>query len=451
MTFAIMAWIVSAGLLVVAAAAFFRKGSVAGIAVCAILAVHLHVRPILFFSGLDVPFPDAFFSSEPYDLIATASLLAAAWTALFLVGYAALASPARALAVALPQGSGAPSKQLVTTVAIASTVVAAIGTGFLVLQHGSIAQFIFASKIGKELSGTYLVRHASVLAALLCAYAIFTFAVISNSKGRFKRIVPVDAFLFFASLICINLTINYVWGNRYNIALVAFAIGLGWHYFIRPFKMTELIGGLLAFAALLQTLKYLRIFLFSQVVGHDIGAEMVFWRSVSTSLHFNQFDAFMLAIRDVGERFDFRNGADFWNGLWAWVPRPLFPEKESFHIGAWFRRIYEPTKINGWPISVVGSWYVNFGAIGVALGALLSGMVARAIDFAYANLRNSAWQAFAGPAIGFFVLNGGVDTGFVQAIFLTIVPLSLLAILFSKGGAPKEKPVGSYAGGSRGG
>ncbi|MGJ3230760.1 MAG: O-antigen polymerase [Oceanicaulis sp.] len=425
-----------------ACAYFFRQRRVAAVAVCAILAVHLHVRPLLFFLGADTPFPDAFFPRDAWDLMAQTSLVTALWTALFLAGYTMLATPARLVSLAMPQIAATPDRSLVTFAAISATGLAAIATGMLVLQYGSVAQFTFATKIGKDLTGAYALRQLSIIAAMISAFGLFTFAKPAEKAGRAHRMIEPKYLLLFTALICVNLNVNYAWGNRYNIALLILAVGLGWHYYIRRFRLIEIVVLLLASACFLQGLKTVRVMLVSEALRQDVAANMEFWRAVSTSLHFTQFDAFMLVLRDAGDRFSFRWGEDFWNGLLAWIPRGLLPEKETFHIGAWFRRIYEPSKINGWPVSVVGSWYVNFGWIGVGAGALLSGLVTRAFDLAYSAPHNSAWHAFAGPCFGFFMLSGGVDTGFVQAIFLVFVPVFLFGLVI---GARRNESRGRIA------
>jgi hypothetical protein len=320
-------------------------------------------------------------------------------------------------------------------------MLAVTATAYLVLQQGSISKFAYAVKIGKELSGSYAIMQMAVIAALVSAYGLFTFASeVQDPRGRVRRRIPLPALLFFGALIVINLATNYAWANRYNIALTAFAVGLGWHFYIRRFRLIEIFLVVVLLGALFQTLKYVRLEWMGEVLNQEVDDEHAFWRSLSTSLHFSQFDAFMLALRDAGNLFEFRNGQDFWNGMVSWIPRSLMPDRETFKIGGWFRQVYQPEVINGWPVSVIGSWYINFGVLGIFLGAVISGLVTAAIDRAYYNISNVPWHAIAGPSVAFFMLDGGVNTGFFQQIFLLIVPFSILSIILSLSRAPASSP-----------
>ena len=424
MLIALLAWLASLSVVVMGLVRFARLRRPAGVAIFAILAAQLHVRPAFIIFGLDDLYPYGHFEPDPWWAMATASFAGLVWLVFVIVGYEALKLPARALAPLLPQAPARPDRRLVALAGVILTSISVGITALLIHQFGSLAQFTYSVKVGKELTGSYGFMQLTVLAALVCAYGLFL-TVGQGPRGCRPSVVATTGFLV---LIAANLAANYAWGNRYNIALTVFVIALGWHYYVRPFRVREILIGGIAFAALLQGLKYVRMALLGEAINEQLDFGESFWLSLSLSLHFGQFDAFVLALKDAGTLFDFRHGQDFWNGLISWVPRAILPDRESYHIGAWFRQVYEPETINGWPITVLGSWYVNFGVIGLGLGAVLSGMLAAAVDYAYRGVSLQAWHALVGPGLAFFLFDGGINTGFPQALITIALPLGLLAL-----------------------
>ena len=429
MMVALAAWLLALSLVLTGMFYALTRQRVAYIAVLAILLVHLFIRPGFYFFGLDQPYPYNFFDNNSWQLITTATLIGIGWVVLFSLSYAVLSAPAAMARGLLPQAPINADRNAVLFIAIAVTGLAALATAAKVVEYGSIARFVFAVKVSKELAGSFVLKHISVIGAIITIFGMFLFArPVSNHTSRWLRTVPIVIFVLCMTLFCINAACNFMWGNRYNIALLTFTLALGWHFYVRPFRISEIILGVICLGLILQMLKGVRADFRGEASNTTIESTQSLWLSISTSLHFNQFDAFMLALRDMGTLFDMREGKDFYNGLVSWIPRSLMPDKETFYIGSWFRRIYEPAHVNGWPVSVVGSWYVNFGAIGIIAGAILSGFVAAIFDQAFRAVRQSAWQAAMAPGLAFFMLDGGVNTGFPQQIVLTLIPLTLLAM-----------------------
>ena len=128
-----------------------------------------------------------------------------------------------------------------------------------------------------------------------------------------------------------------------------------------------------------------------------------------------------------GDKFDFRNGLDFINGLLSWIPRFLYPSKEAFDVGSWLRQVYDPTQVNGWPPSIPAAWYVNFGPIGILLGTMISGMAIATFDAHYRDTR-TPWNATMGAMLTLLMAGSGIQTAFPQQIVLTLIPIWLLSI-----------------------
>lgn len=424
---AVGTWIVVLSAYLAAILIFLHRKLIVSACVLVFLSILLLVRPIFIFSGLDVPAPDNFFSNV-WQLSISAHLASLIWLLIFV----ALVSASRAVApkLPLPDAPAAPSPSMIAVACIAMTLVGLASTSFLVISYGSVSRFVLAVKVEKDLSGAYIIRHISVLASLLCIYALFASVTLGEkSRPIGNRCVARRDIYLYVSLIFVNLTMNYFWGNRMNIALVLLSLALGYHIFVRRFTLFQVFLFLSIAVAGLFGLRFLRdIFLADELNLEMTSLEkMSFIRGLSFSLHFAQFDALMLAIQDLGVRFQPNNGQDFINGLLSWIPRFLYPDKENFHVGAWFRQIYEPDRINGWPVTVIGSWLVNFGYLGVPLGAAVSGVLCGLFDRTLNMPDRHPWHAMLAPAIGFVFFEGGYNTGTPQQLFLTLIPMCIIA------------------------
>lgn len=434
MFLAICAWIIFMTVLLTAVRVHLRMASIVSLSVCFILMVQVGVRPVMFFLGLDSPAPYAWFAPNPWPLMTIALLLAALWLAL-LNSVALSFRGATGGAAFFPRMPHTPDLALIVFVGLVLTIISFGLTGYLVLTSGGLAQFVFGVKVGKDFAGLYVFREAATLSSAVLIYAL----LVSLKTGRENRGF-LGKPLIIVLLILANLGTNYLWGNRYNIAVLTLAAGIAFHFYVRPLRVREVLLASAFLLAGLEGLKILRNALVSDVVGRDISNDFIFWHRISASLHFNQFDAFMLALRDVGDKFDFRQGKDALNGLLAWVPRFIYAEKETYHIGGWFRRVYEPAKQNGWPITVVGNWYVNFGMIGVFLGAAVSGVVVALGDQAFRAARVDPWMAATGSVIALQLFDGGVNFGFIQSYILLVIPLALIALFLRFVGRPAQVP-----------
>ncbi len=431
---AVAAWFICFAALSASAAIGIRYRRLALLAVCLLLTVQIMVRPLMFFAGVDSPSPQVWFDPNSWNLMTVALILTAGWVAILTTTTATLShmSVGRRM---MPHVTVMPNPRMLALVVIGLTVLNVICTAYLVAQAGGVAQFVFAVKIGKALKGLYVFRAIAPLAVAVLIYA-FLLSRKSELAGQPGMLRPG----LIIALIVVNFAVNYAWGNRFNIAVLTLAFGVSYHFYVAPLRPLKIIIISLLFLAALEGLKEIRNFMVSEVTGVRAGNDFDFWLRISASLHFVEFDAFLLALRDAGEAFEFRQGRDALNGLLAWVPRFIYPEKETFQVGGWFRRIYEPTKINGWPITVIGNWYINFGGVGMIFGAVLSGVVITAIDNAYRDLRVNPWSAGVGTVIPFQLLDGGANFGIIQAYVLLVVPLLLIAYVL-KATAPKPRLV----------
>ncbi len=384
----------------------------------------------MFFLGLDQPYPNYLFQNDVWDLLSQSLIIFLVWLVFFFLSYSIFFQKSLSLQKVLPKVPDNKVGLVLFTIAFITTLIGVLATGYLIDSVGSIGKFMYQVKVGKAFAGYYVIREISISGAVFSGVSLLYFEKkyrMSKRRNRYRKVVWLSVLLY-----SINLAFNYFWGNRYNIAMLLGALGIGWHFYIykiHAFKAALLI---LVVASMLQTLKNLRSENFGEVLFMEIKTTQPFWTDVSLSLHMSQFDAFMLAYRDAGKVFQFRNGKDFINGLLAFIPRKLYPNKETYAVGGWFRRVYQPEKINGWPITIIGNWYVNFGLLGIFLGASISGIITAIFDSINRNLSESYWQAGVAPPIAFFVFDGGVSTGFVQKIFLNVIPVIMFAIILGR-------------------
>ncbi|WP_171033113.1 oligosaccharide repeat unit polymerase [Qipengyuania marisflavi] len=404
---------------------FYRNSRMAGLAVCIVIGIQAFVRPLLFFLGLDVPSPPQFFNPDSWTLVAYASAVAAIWVALLTLSYWAFSSnlPSRGIFPAEPH---AATIGQILAVGIAITIINAFATLYLVYEWGGIGRFIYAVKTGKELKGAYVIREIGTTAVGTLAVALIAMGKVQKTALEYRRGLVIISLIIF--LILLNFAVNFMWGNRHNIAVLTLAVLMGWHFCISGSKLSRMAWLSVGALAALIGLRWVRSDLTTEAAGITLKNTMPFWRETSYSLHFAQFDGLMLALRDAGERFELRYGQDFVSGLLAWVPRQIYAGRETYMVGGWFRRNYEPDKVNGWTLTQIGDWYVNFSWPGIFLGGLLSGLLAAAIDAAYRDRRISPWAAGIGAVISFRMLDGGFDFGTLQNYVLFVVPFFLVAI-----------------------
>lgn len=385
-----------------------------------VLALVSLPRPFIFMLGLDPPMPASHFGGVDWQLVSRALLFCLLWAVAVSMSYLINGRMARPLAPLLPRGGGTlPSGARVALVLLAPAVFAVVGTGFLLAQAGGLSAFIMASKLEKALAGYFIFKESARLAAILALFGYLSLRADTAPAAHWGRL----ACLLTGSIMVIC---TLLWGARYDFLLMSAVVLLAWRFHVGPIGVVRLalFAGALFCAA--YALRIIRAEILVQLATSL--PPQPFWRQLSAGMHFVQFDALMLVIRDAGDVFAFRWGADFVNGMQSWIPRSLFPEKETFHIGPWFRRVYQPMARNGWPVTTVGAWYLNFGIIGILLGAYVSGLALRIWDEAFDCMRQSPWQASVGAALSVYMFEAGIGTGFPQDVILLIVPLWLAAL-----------------------
>lgn len=395
-----------------------RARSISFITMISVLFIQLGIRPIFIIFELDTLYPENFFAVK-FDTVLKTNIIVSLYLALLTGFYLLLQTSflrlrlvSSAISVRIPYNNRPFLASLILT-----TISILIFT-YVVMSYGSYANVVSASKISRDLSGSFIFLMISVIASAFCLVSIFLY----NNEIRNNKIKVA----FLILMIAINFTIIFAWGNRYFIAMTMLSAMLSYHYGVKKINFLTAVLSVLSLVILFQILKFIRWEMITSSIRSDASLNESFWRSLSTSFHMVYYDALSLALQDAGDKFDFRSGQDFINGIKAVAPRFLFPERESFHIGTWFVQVYYPARINGWPVSTIGSWFVNFGYFGIPLGALLSATATSIVDkiFSTKNARPAALAL--GAIITSLVIGGGIDTSFaIRAIYIAIPLVSI--------------------------
>ena len=235
-------------------------------------------------------------------------------------------------------------------------------------------------------------------------------------------------------MVLLNSAMSFFWGTRIPAAMAVLILGFNAFLRYRPDLTSRVskvnwkrLAG--AFAVLFFTVIGLRISrdiitrgTVSAAIRDDSPA-----RQVAVATNGTQFDALALAVRDWPDIYPTRRGQDFLVGAVGWIPRSVWPGKPTdIAPGNWFRRIYEPEKDNGWPLTAVGEWFINLGMLGVAAGGFLSGAVLTAYSVGRKD-RHGPWESAIDVTIGLLVFQMGFWSQAPVRFVLWLIPLGLVS------------------------
>ena len=69
--------------------------------------------------------------------------------------------------------------------------------------------------------------------------------------------------------------------------------------------------------------------------------------------------------------------------------------------------------------------------MGIVLGGILSGIIARGLDFSYKSRKFYSWNIVIGTSIAWFVFDAGLNTGTPQKYVLYVIPFFILRIFLN--------------------
>ncbi|PRO71075.1 hypothetical protein C6Y40_23765 [Alteromonas alba] len=382
---------------------------------------YLSIRPVFIFLGLDVPIPFYEFQYDFYGDIARANLIVMLWVGVLFLTQSYFEKIFLSKVERKPYNVNFVNLNYLFFLTAFMTLLGVMVTSFFILKFGSLSEFLYQVKIEKSMKGLYVFREFSAWALILTGYLFLNSKLIG---AKYYVVISV-------MLISVNGLFIFFWGNRTTIGFFIFMLGVLYFSRFQRINIKTLFLSTVLLFVIANGLRLAREDLHSEAIGHEVNSleAMGPITALSLSMHLSEYDGLVLASRDVGKRFAFRDGEDFYNGLLAWVPRFLWKDKPLTHnVGLWFRQVYERDKNNGWPITAVGDWFVNGSWLYVFFGAALTGIIAAFLD-SYCN--KSLFVDYTIVIFSVFALGQGIDPGFIQTIFLKYIPVFIL-LYFAK-------------------
>lgn len=383
------------------------------------------LRPVVLVLGLDGPSPDEQFTVAESSAVVTRTVLG---VVVFLVMAIAGVTVVRLSGVRGwgPFVRGRVDLRRAVGVSLVLTAVGSAISIFLLWWFGGLNGVVTAAKVDKALAGLFVLRAVPALGAIV--------ATGTYLEARSQR---ASRMLTSVALTCavLNAGSVFLWGSRSLLVVVAatLVLGLGrrgagetswrtpkrgrWGIFVR------LAAAALLVVAIAGGLRMMRDTLINGQV-QDVYAQAGPARQVSLALNATYFDAAMLAGRDWPETYEYRYGEDFVTGVLGLVPRVLWENKpDAIAPGVWFRQVYEPDKLNGWPMGAAGLWYLNFGGLGLVLGGMLSGAFIGCLSAAQLRRPDNGFNTAVAVAMGIYVVGLGVDSDLLVRCVLWLLPL----------------------------
>jgi oligosaccharide repeat unit polymerase len=297
---------------------------------------------------------------------------------------------------------------------------AATGLIYLIYSNGyaNLSEIIVAAKLEKELAGTFLFRQIVGLTAFLSVVGVCFYYY----KNKILAVFFFLGFLFSSY-------VYSMWGTRETIALCALCLVI----FLAQDRYTQKLDFkkfLLGAFSLLFVATVAYITRLDSIAGGDSWQDDKSLISViSVSFHMNRYDALMLLVRDWYDMEELRLGYDIVLGNLSAIPRFIWPSKPEVVLpGAWFRQIYEPYSINGWPFSVVGEWFISFWYMGLPIGAFITALIFSKLQFVYRNIKGQ-FNLFIMVFVTMTVVQNGSILQLLPKYILWVCPVIIIGNL----------------------
>ncbi len=394
---------------------------------CYLFVLTYLFRDIVIALGFDSPYPDYLFvGSDVVALLKRTSLDLSLFLVAFIGGteiasrLSTLKSSWFAVLEEAPRRSRLVS--LVRWLTTASTVI----TIALAAKFGGPVGMIRALKVNKDFAGLPLLRAVPAIGAVVSTVLLIDAIGSRGTRGGRKLITTA-----FAATIA-NATFVFLWGSR-SVAILCLLTFFGGLFVAAPRaarsgrnrRHKALVLLVICLVVSIVGLRLVRDTLLTGEVLRPLAGETPV-RKVSVALDSVQFDAFLLAERDWPSQYPYRGPEDLVNGVGAIVPRLLWPTKPLVvSVGSWFRQVYQPGIINGWPVGAAGEWYLAFGRLGIALAGGLAGAIYLSLTRAAARLPFHSWNFAMLTILALVVFPLGITAQTPIRIATWIVPLAL--------------------------
>lgn len=388
-------------------------------------------RPLLMTLRLDTPFPDRYFNNTTSASLAALSLV---WLSVFLACFALgcyvmyeRVQPKGSLFFARRE----PSLHRMLWVTLGLTAIATVISIGMITRYGGVGEFITAVKVEKSLAGLYFLKVPAAVGSVV--------AVATYLQAR-KRRSPALRLVGYLALACavIDAFGVFIWGQRSTFVIlgVMLLLGLTANNGARPRPMKVAVSLLVAVVIVVGVSLGLRVARDTLIGGEvqDVVANANVWRRMSIGTNSIYFDSSMLAFRDWPAVNDYRAGEDFARGAAGLVPRIVWPGKpETVVAGRWFRQVYQPNIVNGWPVGTPTLWWLNFGPLGVPIGGLVSGLWFGWMRRAQRNSAVTGLNTGIAMVSAIYVFELGVGAEWPVAFLPWVVPLWLITAVVTRG------------------
>lgn len=395
-----------------------------------VTALFFGLRPLILLLGLDRPFPDYLFLESEVNGVIARTLLGGSLFLMFVIAGLVLVSSStkRGWAPFFVPSPPDPRRMVVATLVL--TGIAGLISAALLARYGSVGGLIAAAKQEKDLAGMFILRVFPAVGAVT--------ALASFLEMRGRGIGVGRWWLLAASLL--NAWFVFLWGSRSVFVVVAalLVFGLGK---ATKVSSTTLLRIVLAAVLVLAAASGLRVVRDTLAQGEvqEVYATASPARQFTLGVNAVQFDAAMLAFRDWPADYRYRRGEDFAAGALGVIPRRLWTDKpEGIAPGKWFRQVYEPGKVNGWPMGSTAIWYLNFGWPGIAFGGFVSGALLGAIWRRQSISPAGGWNLAVAMVTSVYVLDSGVHSESLVRFVVWLVPLTVIAKYISPRGSPQS-------------
>lgn len=242
--------------------------------------------------------------------------------------------------------------------------------------------------------------------------------------------------LGFLALLAFAFGINTLQGTKTNLLAAAIALVVTRHYLSRPIRVTTVVvfGVGAALAALSFDLFFREYLVNRVIVTLPFGSSplalareawVIFYANALTPTQ-----VLMLMVDGMPLTLPFQVGQPYLAMVTMAVPRALFPEKPPVATEIFSRTFFPELLDHGTsiPASLVGEFYMNFGAPGVLLGGLLAGCGMR---WLYGRLQSRRREPTVVPLYGLVIgtlLPWIRGDSFGPTVFVLMVALPLVAI-----------------------
>jgi MFS family permease len=381
---------------------------------CYLFAFFYLFRDAIVSFGLDTPYPSyLFLPSQTPHLLLMSSFVLSAFLISFVVGYTINRPMGAMFAPLVPVAWRVPPLRRQVRLTVLLTAVATFISIGLFLRFGGFARVIAAAKLERELTGSNVLRIVPALGGVVATALILALYQERRRTKKWRK----GLLLVAVSAAVLNAAYFMMWGSRQVGAAVILILGAGLWVFrrdpstprsrsARPSWMRViLLGGVILMVVF--GLRVLRDTLLWGGLLQPVQGSAIHEVSVASDSY---FDPTLLALRDWPAVYPYRHGRDFLVGLEGIVPRPLWPSKpEEASTGQWFRQVYQPWTVNGWPLGAVGDWYLNFGFIGIVLGGILAGVLYSVLMSAWRRAPSSPFTFASVMAVILFAIPLGFE------------------------------------------